>query len=375
MQAAMDENNFLEFDFAKAFSSWELQSGSPMIHVIFEKDLKQFQITQKRYLNADSNNIDSSSWFIPLNFAHANNPNFSDTRITHYFENGTSVKIIPTENVDDAEWFVFNKQQLGFYRVNYDFENWHNLIRVLNGENYQQIHVLNRAQIVDDVMNFAIDGHVDFDVALGVLMYLRQETDYLPWAAAVNYLDRLDYLLLGSDVHVMLHQFVSHLVSTLYVAHGVHEKTGEEFLNKNAREIAINWSCRSGNARCLRDAYLQVHSSITQEKSIPKPLEIAFLCNGIKGSGKAEEFVYYWRKMLDSTDQSERLRIIDGVACANDPDIIKSLLDSSVSWNSDVNYRLHERRRIFSSILSSSSIGIASALNFLSANAFEVEFM
>lgn len=378
MKAAMTANNFNDFDFAEAFSTWELQRGYPVIHVKFEKDQKQFRITQKRYLNADTNNIDKSSWFIPLNFAHANNANFDDTKITQYFEHGTNENIISTENIqgfNDAEWFLFNKQQLGYYRVNYDFENWHNLIRVLNGENYQQIHVLNRAQIVDDVMNFAIDGHVDFEVALGVLMYLRHETDYLPWASAVNYLDRLDYLLLGSEVHVMFRQFVSHLVSTMYVTHGMKEKTGEDFLNKNAREIAINWSCRSGNARCLRDTYVQVHSSITQEKSIPKPLEIAFLCNGIKGSGKTEDFIHLWRKMLDSTDQAERLRIIDGVACANDPEIIKSLLDSSVAYTSDVNYRLHERSRIFNSILSSSSIGIMSTLNFLAENFFDAQVM
>lgn len=371
----MTEKSFNDFNFAEAFSTWELQRGYPVVHIKYEKDAKQFRITQKRYLNADSNNIDTSSWFIPLNFAHANNPDFDDTRITQYFEQGTSEKLVSVENVDEGEWFVFNKQQLGYYRVNYDFENWHNIIRVLNGENYRQIHVLNRAQIVDDVMNFAIDGHVDFNVALGVLMYLRHETDYLPWASAVNYLDRLDYLLLGSEVHQMFRQFVSHLVSMMYVTHGMSERNGEDFLNKNAREIAINWSCRSGNVRCLNDAHVQVHTSITQGKSISKPLEIAFICQGIKGNGKTEEFVHFWRKFYDSTDQSERLRIIDGLACATDSEIIKSLLDSSVAYTSDVNYRLHERSRVFNSILSSSSIGIDSTLDFLEENFLDVQEM
>lgn len=374
----MTAHSFNDFQFAEAFSTWELQRGYPLIHVVYEKDHKQFRLTQKRYLNADTNSIDSSSWFIPLNFAHANNPDFDDTKVTQYFMLDTSEKIISTENIEgfnDTEWFVFNKQQLGFYRVNYDFENWHNLIKVLNSESYQQIHVLNRAQIVDDVMNFAIDGHLNFDVALGILMYLRHETDYLPWASAVNYLDRLDYMLLGTEVHEMFHQMVGILISKMFIAHGMHEKAGENFLNKNARELAINWLCRSGNARCLRDTYVQLHTAMSEGKSIPKPLEISFLCNGIKGNGKIEHFLFFWRKMFDSTDQAERLRIIDGIACADDHDIIKTLLDTSVSWTSDVNYRLHERLRIFNSVLTSSSIGIDSTLNFLADNFMEAEVM
>jgi aminopeptidase N len=374
----MSERNFNDFKFAEAFSSWELQRGSPIIHVSHEKNQKQFRITQKRYLNADSNNIDSSSWFIPINFAHSSNPDFDDSRIEYYFEAGTSELIISTSNIDgfdDGGWFVFNKQQLGFYRVNYDFENWHNIIKVLNSGNYQQIHVLNRAQIVDDVMNFAIDGYVDFNIALGVLAYLRHETDYLPWASAMNYLDRLDHLLLGSEVHQMFHQFVNHLVTTMYDTHGLREKADEDFLNKNAREIAINWSCRSGNVRCLRDSYVEVVDSMKEGKSIPKPLEIAFLCNAIKGTGKTEIFMHFWRKLYESTDQAERLRIIDGLACATDPEIVKSFLESSLGYNSDVNYRLHERVRIFNSVLTQSSIGARAALNLWKENFRDIGIM
>lgn len=375
-QAAMDSKGFTDFNFADAFSTWELQSGHPVIHVSLDRAQNSLRITQKRYLNAESNSIDTSSWFIPLNFAHANSPDFDDTTITHYFEHGTSEKTISIADFpgfDGNNWFMFNKQQLNFYRVNYDVENWHNIIRVLNGESFHQIHVLNRAQLVDDALNFAIDGYIDFDIALGILAYLEHETEYLPWAAASNCLDRLDYLLLDSGVREAFHKFVNHLVARIFSKHGLEQQQNDEILTKYAREFSINWACRMGNERCLRETFNQIQYSTIDQRTIAKPLEIAFICNGLRAADRSQEFVYFWTKLKNSSDQSERLRLIDGLACSSEPENIRSFLQTSTAFNSDVNYRLHERARIFSSVLSSSSVGISETLDFLIGNFLDVQ--
>lgn len=378
LQEAMDAKIFNEFNFAEAFETWEHQSGYPIIHVTHNKILGQFQVTQKRYLNANSNNINSSSWFVPLNFAHANNPDFEDTTITHFHENGTSLKLIPTGSIqgfDDNDWFVFNKQQLNYYRVNYDLENWRNIMRVLNSADYQQIHVLNRAQLIDDAFNLAFDGYVDFDVLLGILAYLQHETDYLPWGSAANYLDRLDYLLSGAnETQALFHEFISHLVSRMFAKLGMQQNNGEHFMTKYAREFAINWSCRTGNAKCLDATFAEIRLTMTEGKVIPKPLDVAFLCGAMRTTNCSEEFVHFWRVLRESTDQADRLRIIDGLACSSNPVIIKSFLESSTAYNSDVDYRSHERTRIFHSVLASSSIGISCILDFLSHDLNEILF-
>jgi len=45
---------------------------------------------------------------------------------------------------------------LGYYRVNYNKANWLNIAHYLNFNNYTKIHVLNRAQIIDDAFYFMI---------------------------------------------------------------------------------------------------------------------------------------------------------------------------------------------------------------------------
>jgi ERAP1-like C-terminal domain len=190
--SVMAQRGFTAFNFDAALRSWELQKGYPVITVSFT-DSKQFQVTQQRFFtNKKELSDDSSSWYIPLNFATASNPNFDDTQITNYFVNDQEVSMIsaPT-NFEANQWFVFNKQQLGYYRVNYDFNNWHALIVALNSDDFDKIHVLNRAQLIDDSFNFAAGGYLDYKVAFGILTYLSRETEYTPWAAADRFITQL----------------------------------------------------------------------------------------------------------------------------------------------------------------------------------------
>lgn len=187
----MRENEVENFIFGQAFKTWELQKGFPVIHVTFNETGK-FEITQQRFFTIKKEaSADSSSWYIPLNFATQSNPNFDDTTITNYFIDHQEVyRFDAPPQFTASQWFVFNKQQLGYYRVNYDFANWHALILALNREDFDKIHVLNRAQLVDDSLNLAAGEYLDFEVAFGILNYLEREIEYTPWSSAELYLDR-----------------------------------------------------------------------------------------------------------------------------------------------------------------------------------------
>lgn len=73
----------------------------------------------------------------------------------------------------------------GFYRVNYDLKNWNRLISVLKN-NSKQIHVLNRAQLVDDSFNLARAGELPYSVPLNLVEYLNNENDFIPWYSVLN---------------------------------------------------------------------------------------------------------------------------------------------------------------------------------------------
>ena len=205
-ETILSEINFQGMNFTDAFQTWELQKGYPVIHVRYNKNMRQFHVTQKKFLIDSRLREDANStWTIPLNFATSQGADFENTKFDIFFEKSTEEKIIQVEV--EPEWFVFNKQQVGYYRVNYDLENWNNIIKLLNSENFNAIHVLNRAQLVDDALSFAQAGLIDQSLASSVLMYLKLETDYIPWEAATPHLNQLYDLFGGRNQEINVSGF------------------------------------------------------------------------------------------------------------------------------------------------------------------------
>jgi hypothetical protein len=58
--------------------------------------------------------------------------------------------IININETNETDWVIGNIKHSGFYRVNYDLNNWNLLIKQLNNENYTLIDETSRAQLIDD---------------------------------------------------------------------------------------------------------------------------------------------------------------------------------------------------------------------------------
>lgn len=86
----------------------------------------------------------------------------------------------------------------GFYRVNYDNDNWRQLVLQMNST-HREIHVLNRAQLIDDSLNLARAGLLDYAIALDLSTYLNHEDDYIPWYAAMECLSYVVERMRRSD--------------------------------------------------------------------------------------------------------------------------------------------------------------------------------
>ena len=78
--------------------------------------------------------------------------------------------------------------------VNYDKENWRLIAEQLNRD-HTKIHVINRAQLLDDAFNLAKSGMLDYETALSLTSYLSKETEYIPWSAALSGLSYVNKML------------------------------------------------------------------------------------------------------------------------------------------------------------------------------------
>lgn len=164
------------------FRTWETQSGYPLITV--SRNGSQLTLTQDRffYTNATSNNL----WWVPINYVVGSSPNFTETKPDLWLQGQKSVTINSADAAKkwtNDDWVVVNIQETGYYRVNYDEALWGLLVKQLNSSDYDKIHLINRAQLVDDSLNLARAGKIAYDIPFSILEYLARETDYIPWAS------------------------------------------------------------------------------------------------------------------------------------------------------------------------------------------------
>lgn len=356
--------------FTLAYSSWVLKSGHPIIHITTDDTEKKFKVTQERYFDATSKTQDDNDpnvWQIPLNFVTEDSPNFNldqDQKAFDHFMTEKELGIDYPPSYSSDKWYIFNKQQIGYYRVNYEPKNWLQIVVHLNSDKFIDIHLMNRAQLIDDSMTLAFDGYLPYDFALGILQYLQQETDYMPWRAASAHLDKIDIMLKGSPLQDKFRRFVKKSLRRFSVANSF-EKSSEhvQLVEQYATEFVADWNCRFQEHECLS----KTEQLLTLEANgfkVPEPLQITVICNGLRTGNKTDEFQKIFRRLQVSHDQSERLRLIDGLLCSPDKKLLFAFLETTLIDSQEISYKRHEIDRILGNAYSRSEVGIEAVLEF-----------
>ena len=101
---------------------------------------------------------------------------------------------VPVSNYDSNTWIIGNLKHSGFYRVNYDENNWRLLSNQLLTD-HEKIDFVNRAQLVGDSFNLGRAGYIRQDVFLSIAKYLENERVSLPFTAGLSGLNYIGNLI------------------------------------------------------------------------------------------------------------------------------------------------------------------------------------
>ncbi|KAK2704287.1 hypothetical protein QYM36_016625 [Artemia franciscana] len=149
------------------------------------------------------NIIEENHWHIPLTFTQSfsNNSTLKRRWLGNSSEPAVYTDVIEKPN----SWIICNHKVFGYYRVDYDEMNW-DLIQHQLENNHQKIHVMNRAQIIDDALNLASASLLvnTYKQALDLTSYLTKEFDWLPWETAWKNFERMKNLLSGTEAGELL---------------------------------------------------------------------------------------------------------------------------------------------------------------------------
>uniref|UniRef100_A0A182PTS9 Aminopeptidase N n=1 Tax=Anopheles epiroticus TaxID=199890 RepID=A0A182PTS9_9DIPT len=304
---------------------WTVQPGYPLVTVTAHDS--GFTITQKRFLVNEPDHTEQTAWPLPISYA-TKASEFANTRPTFY--TGMSFDL-PMQGATDVQFFILNNQQVGYYRVNYDAILWGKISKALRSEGFGGIHVLNRAQIVDDLFNLARGDVVPYGTALEILEYLKDETEYAPWLAAVNGLTTLARRIHVDDEKL----FAAHILDIFSKAYDIVKfqapSSNERRVFTYMRQNVLQWACNYGHEECSKAAVAEFerYHKNPSVKVHPDLRQVVY-CEGIR-KGSMEEFEFLWNQYLTTNMATEQILILQGLGCASTSELITIMLNAIAS--------------------------------------------
>uniref|UniRef100_T1IX44 Aminopeptidase n=1 Tax=Strigamia maritima TaxID=126957 RepID=T1IX44_STRMM len=355
--------------------TWTVQTGYPVVTVSRSSHEQIAVVTQRIFhLMPDDNTDDDTNsvkWEIPLTFTSQANPDFEKTLPEKWMHNLTSEKSVTftwNDGVPPADkWILFNVQQTGYYRVNYQNENWVMLTKQL-AENHTVIHVLNRAQLIDDVFNLARAGELDYEIALNLSRYLIRENELVPWEAASKCLSYIDAMLSRTDAYGMWMRFISKLVEHHYKSIGFKQFPidDDNYINIVKQSLFVAQACHLNLDDCVSTCVSLYNNWIANISryvlsSISPSLRNTVLCKAVE-KGSIKEWSSIWDKYMNSNVGTEKRSFLRALTCTEEPWILSKMLNMIMIPGGPIRF---QDAPIISSGISANKMGRFILFNFV----------
>ncbi|XP_057335183.1 aminopeptidase N-like [Microplitis mediator] len=357
IKAYGDENG----NFEKALKDWLNKTNYPILTISRNYTTQQALFTQMTFL-INRTETSSDRYWIPINCATEDNPDFLDTRVTYWFDPSlASLEILAPQN---DKWLICNKQRFGIYHVNYDEKNWNLIINYLKSENYNKIHVLNRAQLIDDAFTLAEFGYLNYSIPLKLIGYINQEIDYIPWIAFWRQICRLHEFsrLKNSEYYDNFKRYVLKQTENIEKRLISDETPTNNLSKKLARKLLMKWTCKFGSNLCKNYTLdkLQKWLEDSEENPIPAELKQEILCGGIR---HADQDI--WNKLLQKYLSNGDADIVIALSCTSNDEILKNFTMSNIN---DTWGRLESSKSKFQIIFRKNDIGVDVLLDLIDSN-------
>ncbi|XP_021941452.1 aminopeptidase N [Zootermopsis nevadensis] len=382
-QAHVDKVLDSSMSVKEIMDTWTLQTGFPVVIITRDYNTGTVHLKQERFLlrHKTENSTTASPpegegstlWWIPITFTSVDNPDFNKTQPLFWMKATPTLTLPPLSAAPD-QWVIFNVQETGFYRANYDLTNWRLLIEYLmDRDHFSQIGIINRAQLLDDALNLARAGLLDYATALDVTRYLANELEYLPWKAALNALAYIDSMLIKTGNYDKFKIYLLGLLENLYKHTGFTDNPNDPQLTVYKRVNILSWACSLGHEDCVRNSVLQFQnwrSSPDPDRSNPisANLKNVVYCTAISVGGQ-DEWDFAWQRYRKTNVGSEKDILLGALGCSRETWILSRYLDRAVSEKSGI--RKQDAARVFAAV-ASNSVGQPLAYSFLRNKWFRV---
>ncbi|KAM6942737.1 aminopeptidase Ey-like [Xenentodon cancila] len=325
LQMAVDEAGIsLPHPVEDIMNRWVLQMGFPLITI----DTQTGTISQKHFLLDPDSVVTRPSdfnyeWCVPITWIKTGG---AEQQYWLHSEEAKNTDVA----LGSSEWLMANVNMKGFYRVNYDPDNWERLLAKLNSR-HQEIPLINRVQIIDDAFNLARANILNITLALRTTKFLDKEVEYMPWETAVHNLDYLFLMFDRSEVYGPMQAYINKQVTPLFQYFRdltlnwtkIPEKHTDQYNQVNA----ISQSCSVGVTGCkeLTTGWFKEWMDNPPTNNIIPSLRSAVYCNAVAAGGQAE-WDFAWTMYKNSSIASEANKLARALSCTKKPWLLNRYL-------------------------------------------------
>ncbi|NXI75327.1 AMPN Aminopeptidase, partial [Rhipidura dahli] len=327
LQEAVKKNNVpLPDNISNIMDRWTLQMGFPVVTV----DTRTGIINQTHFLLDPTSSVDRPSafnytWIIPITWKTDKGYGNSTYWLTKVTDTNNQFKL------NSPSWLLLNLNVTGYFRVNYNQENWDQLLNQLSTDP-KVFPVINRAQIIDDAFNLARAKYINVTVALNTTRFLRNETEYMPWQAALNNLQYFQLMFERSEVFGPMSKYMKKQVEPLFAHYETITNGWKDIpagLMDQYNEVnAIRTACSYGVTKChnLSANYFDQWQKNDTTNPVPPNLRSAIYCSMVATGGE-EAWDFLWKKFQNASVVSEADKLRAALACSPHPWILNRYLE------------------------------------------------
>ncbi|XP_066591368.1 aminopeptidase N-like [Prorops nasuta] len=384
LQDALDSSGapFGNFDIKDFANSWMKQKCYPEITVSRSHEsgnTKKLHITQQFYRRipfyedpVDENSEeftklekeDKQLWTVPITITSRSKQNFISTIPTIWINQRNTT--VYTNDILPNDWLIINLKRTGYYRVNYDNDNWMKIAKYMNTKDYVNVNTINRAQLIDDAFDLFIRNKMEPVAFFELFNYLGRETSYIVWENVFEHFTDLRDLINIPEWAKIFKSYTARLMNNLLHTVGYEERPNENALTSFERWTVLKMACFFGHPECkvtaqqhliefLRDSKIENIDLLTDK-------ERWMLCYGLN---KADKII--WNKVYDLYLKNPKCFFLDFLSCSENQTIIEDYLRMMISKDSAIVKNNHTVVA-FSDLCYIKNIDTDIILNFLERN-------
>ncbi|KAJ9590170.1 hypothetical protein L9F63_016709, partial [Diploptera punctata] len=326
--------------------TWTLQDGYPVVTVTRDYEKGSAELSQMRF--SLENKTYDTLWHIPVSYATeeemGNVTNAGRRTLPRtWIKKEKSITIPNLTNPKSESWVIINIHSTGYFRVNYDDKNWGLLSAHLRKPNPSTIlPPVTRAQLIDDVMNLARAGHTGYDVALNLTQYLAtNELEFVPWKATLRNFKFLDTMLRETPSYGTFLDYMIKILTPMKNVVGFEAKENESQLQTLLRPtilLGLSDARHTEVQKWAVDFFNKWMHTPNPDRSNPIPVDFREIiyCEGVMSGGREEWNFVLERFKSAGSKPSERMVLLNSLACTTEEWLLVTLLEKSVAVDGEI---------------------------------------